>query len=151
MSRGENKSIEELLDIFPADCKEAGFEFVKNCGGSIVKLNLPPSHMIDSKLLLKSVTPYGNVYVRLLTEFQSEEQPSGPVQTRITDCIDMNSKVSTNADEEKDTTVIEPGELQGDLSVGAGSLANDNCPKTHFDIDKIINEMPELTNPVEIL
>ena len=144
---GENILIEELLDIFSADCKEAGFEFVKNCGGSIVKPNFLPSRMIDSKLLLKSIVPYGNVFVRLLTEFQSEKQPSGPAQTRITDCIDMNS----NADEKKDTSVSEPGELQGDSAVEASSLANDNCSKAPFDIDKIINEMPELKNHVKIL
>ena len=38
---GENKLIEELLTVFPADYKEAGFEFVKNCRGSVVKPNLP--------------------------------------------------------------------------------------------------------------
>ena len=48
---GENRFIEELLNVFPADCKEAGFEFVKNCGGSIVKPNLPHSRMIDSSII----------------------------------------------------------------------------------------------------
>ena len=48
---GGKRFIEELLNIFPADCKEAGFEFDKNCGGSIVKHNLPSSLMIDSSTI----------------------------------------------------------------------------------------------------
>ena len=48
---GENKFFEELVNVFPADYKEAGFEFVKNCGGSVVKPNLPHSRMIDSNTI----------------------------------------------------------------------------------------------------
>ena len=33
---GENRFIEELLNVFPTDWKEAGFEFVKNCGGGLL-------------------------------------------------------------------------------------------------------------------
>ena len=143
----------ELLNIFPDYCKEAGFEFVKNCGGSVVRPNLPPNRTIDSGLLLKSVAPYGAIYLRLLTEFQ----PSQSGQMKITDCIDLNSLCgSLNSDEINNN---DHGNNSSDNSFQnreeseriRRQLVNNCIPKSPFDIDVIIDEMSELTDPVEIL
>ena len=49
---GENRLIKELLNVFPADCKEDGFEFVKNWWV-----------YCHTKPFSWTVAPYGNVYV----------------------------------------------------------------------------------------
>ena len=140
------------MNIFPDYCKEAGFEFVKNCGGSVVRPNLPPNRTINSGLLLKSVAPYGAIYLRLLTEFQ----PSQSGQIKITDCIDLNSLCgSLNSDEINNN---DHGNNSSDNSFQnrEGSerirrqVVNNCIPKPPFDIDVIIDEMSELPDLVEI-
>ena len=58
----------QLLANFPMECRDFPFEIVKNCNGNLVIPNLPSGRKIDAKLLLRSISPTGCVYLRLLQE-----------------------------------------------------------------------------------
>ncbi len=48
------------------------FEIVKNSGGVLVKPNIPSNESIDGKLLVKSISPSGAVYIRLLDDLPDD-------------------------------------------------------------------------------
>ena len=70
INRGWNDAqlTNQLLANFPVECRDFPFEIVKNCNGNLVIPNLPSGRKIDAKLLLRSISPTGCVYLRLLQE-----------------------------------------------------------------------------------
>ena len=59
---------QELSTLLTGELEGMYFEIVKNCGGTLLRPNLPRGKEIDSKLLLKSIAPSGCLYLRLLEE-----------------------------------------------------------------------------------
>ena len=53
---------------FPADCRDSEFEFVKNVGGVLAKLNLATSVITDTNILLRSIASTGCVHLRLFAD-----------------------------------------------------------------------------------
>ena len=68
----DKKLYQELQNLLPEELKDIDFEIVKNSGGILVKPNIPPNKSIDGNLLLKSISPSGAVYIRLLDELPDD-------------------------------------------------------------------------------
>ena len=76
------------------------FEIVKNCGGTLLRPNLPREKEIDSKLLLKSIAPSGCSYLRILEELPSMLDPS-----------DKQLEVSVFASDQQKSKAIQPSDV----------------------------------------
>ena len=58
----------ELSTLLTGELGGMYFHIIKNCGGTLLRPNLPRGKEIDSKLLLKSIPLSGCLYLRLLEE-----------------------------------------------------------------------------------
>ena len=100
----EGQLRKELEGSLPDYLYGLGFEFVKNCAGSLVKSNIPQNKKVDAKLLTKSIAPSGCIYLRLLNDLPDGDSEDDCLdnpafddsQSHITDTFPLSPRVDSD-------------------------------------------------------
>ena len=148
----DKKLYQELQNLLPEGLKDIDFEIVKNSGGVLVKPNIPPNKSIDGKLLLKSISPSGAVYIRLLDELPDDsidavlDVPAFGEQ--ITDTF-----LPENVRNDDVVVIADENPLPQQTPLENTSSLSPDDPKCPFPIEDIIKKGKgdNLVDPVEIL
>ena len=148
----EKKLYQELQSLLPEGLKDIDFEIVKNSGGVLVKPNIPPNKNIDGKLLLKSISPSGAVYIRLLDDLPDDsidallEVPA--FGELITDTFPPENLRNDDV-----VVVVDENAFAQQTQLDNTSSNPPDDPKCPFQIEGIIEKgkRDNLVDPVEIL
>lgn len=156
-----HKQLSSLLK--GTEMEDLRFEIVKNCGGTLLTPNIPSGKKIDATLLFKSISPTGQIIIRLLDylphvdkeieemlsmsvfDFDHKESEIDNNDAIIVEAKHQPSSTSTSAEpakEEFTTATVFPATCEGYCDI--------DCP---FDIQSILDKAKSLnlSEPLEVL
>ena len=140
---------DEVKALLPLAINFVDFEFVKNSGGAIIKPTIPRNKKIDGKLLLKSISPTGSIYIRLL-----EDLAFCQIDDSILEVPALGHIKTEEAPTEMARNIQDVGNVEAiNISDDEIESKKPSDPKCSFEINEILEKGKnmQLSDPVEVL
>jgi hypothetical protein len=107
------------------------FEIVKNCAGTLVIPNVPSSKKIDSKLLMKSISPTGYIFIRLLYDLS---HVSEQIDYMLSKSIFDTEKGEGIDSDSNDVSIVRDSRHSSGTCTSSTSTTTSTCTTTESDV-----------------